>query len=133
VNSYVFLRIHVPFSGPFCLLLCINLPLLLIYMLQCGFMCRFAYLSCRISGIRLLDLPDIRQAGYPANSVSGTSLLDTCVIYIYNINQMQQFGIVCCKCNNNETSNPFFNAPFNVLCFPWVLFPLWTFLHIYNC
>ena len=32
-------------------------------------------ISGRISGIRLLKLPDIRQAGYPVNSISGTSLV----------------------------------------------------------
>jgi hypothetical protein len=31
-------------------------------------------LPCRISGIRLLDWPDIRPAGYPAKTVSGASL-----------------------------------------------------------
>jgi hypothetical protein len=31
--------------------------------------------SYRISGIRLLDNPDIRLAGYPAKTVSGASLL----------------------------------------------------------
>jgi hypothetical protein len=32
-------------------------------------------ISDRISGIRLLDNPDIRLAGYPAKTVSGASLL----------------------------------------------------------
>jgi hypothetical protein len=35
----------------------------------------------RISGIRLLNLPDIRPAGYPAKTVSDASLLTKITVY----------------------------------------------------
>jgi len=62
--------------------------------------------------IRLLDLPDIRQAGYPANSVSGTSLS-------ISINESMNV-LKCLLCYDRGVSGTIVGSPPSLARLPFV-------------
>jgi hypothetical protein len=58
----------------------------------------------RISGIRLLDQPDLRPAGYPAKTVSGASLVHRSSTTIGSRPQFVYDFHLCLK-NTKQTAN----------------------------